>query len=163
MPKRMMDGWAFVRPPKASVGFQPRQSRWTQRRIQESSSRTARWRGSERTWGEYLDAMTLEGTGPLTAQRLRANVYLQTFECLGGAEPVLCAGDAVAGVRRAIGAGQAWLLGTYVGHSGTAYRDPAVGACVRTLLAACGAAAEHEGALIVRKRVIPGKQAWGAF
>ena len=118
-----------------------------------------RWSPAERTWGEYLDAMVLEGTGPLAGQRLRANVYVETFEPLT-AEPVLRAGDAVAGVRRRAGKGQAWLLGTYVGHNGTAYRDPAVHAAVRALLAACGVMPEHEGELILRKRVIPGKEAW---
>ncbi|HOZ07696.1 MAG TPA: hypothetical protein PKW75_05365, partial [candidate division Zixibacteria bacterium] len=56
--------------------------------------------------------------------------------------------------------GQAWLLGTYVGHSGTAYRDPAIHAAVKALLGACGVTPEHAGQLIVRKRVTPGKEAW---
>jgi beta-galactosidase len=120
----------------------------------------ARWSPAERTWGEYLDADMLAGAGPLAGHRLRANVYLQTFDCLAGAEPVLEASNAVAGVRRAVGKGQAWLLGTYVGHSGTAYRDPAIHAAVKALLAACGVTPEHEGALLLRKRVAPGKEAW---
>jgi beta-galactosidase len=120
----------------------------------------ARWSPPERTWGEYLEAQMLDGTGPLAGQRLRANVYLQTFECLAGADPVLRAGEAVAGVRRRVGQGQAWLLGTYVGHSGTAYRDPAIHAAVKALLAACGVVPEHEGKLILRKRVTSDKEAW---
>jgi hypothetical protein len=76
---------------------------------------------------------------------------------------VLRAGEAVAGVRRRVGKGQAWLLGTYVGHSGTAYRDPAIHAAVKALLAACGVAPEHEGNLLLRKRVTPGKEAWLFF
>lgn len=119
-----------------------------------------RWSPPERTWGEYLDAQMLIGTGPLEGQRLRANVYLQTFECLAGADPVLRAGEAVAGVRRRVGRGQAWLLGTYVGHSGTAYRDPAIPTAVKALLADCGVIPEHEGKLILRKRMTSGKEAW---
>ncbi|MCF7854645.1 MAG: beta-galactosidase [Candidatus Pacebacteria bacterium] len=119
-----------------------------------------RWSPPERTWGEYLDATMLEGAGPLAGEKLRANVYVQTFDCQAGAEPVLKAGDAVAGVRRTVGDGQAWLLGTYIGHNGTAYRDPAIHAAVRALLTACGLSPEHKGKLIVRKRVTPDKEAW---
>lgn len=120
----------------------------------------ARWSPPERTWGEYLDAQTLTGTGPLVGQQLRANIYLETYEALADAEPVLKAGELVAGVRRRVGKGQAWLLGTYVGHNGTAYRDPAIHAAVRALLAACDVKPQHAGKLILRKRVTPHKEAW---
>lgn len=120
----------------------------------------ARWSPAERTWGEYLDAQMLTGTGPLAGHQLRANIYLETLEALTGAEPVLKTGESVAGVRRCVGKGQAWLLGTYVGHNGTAYRDPAIHAVVRALLGVCGVTPEHTGKLIVRKRVTPGKEAW---
>ena len=66
----------------------------------------------------------------------------------------------IAGVRRRVGKGQVWLLGTYVGHKGTAYRDPAIPTAVKALLAACGVVPEHQGKLILRKRVTPGKEAW---
>ena len=118
-----------------------------------------RWSPAERTWGEYRDAQPLEGAGPLTGQRLCANVYLETF-ATAGSEPILYAGTEVAGVRRQVGQGSAWLLGTYIGHNGTAYRDPATHACIRVLLTACGVTAEHDGQLLVRKRVTPGKEAW---
>jgi len=123
----------------------------------------ARWSPPERTWGEYLDAQMLAGSGPLVGQQMRANVYLETYEALAGAEPVLKAGESVAGVRRRAGKGQAWLLGTYVGHNGTAYRDPAIHAAVRALLGACGVKPQHAGRLVLRKRVTPGKEAWLFF
>ncbi len=119
----------------------------------------ARWSPAERTWGEYRATQMLEGAGPLQGQRMLANVYLETF-APAGSEPVLRAGTEAAGVRRQVGKGSAWLLGTYVGHNGTAYRDPAIHACIRTLLAACGVTPEHEGRLVVRKRVTPRKEAW---
>jgi beta-galactosidase len=143
--------------PALAALFGVRQNDFSMVREPEGGSR---WSPAERTWGEYLDAQMLDGAGPLAGQRLRANVYLQTFDCLPGTDPVLRAGEAVAGVRRSVGKGQAWLLGTYVGHSGTAYRDPAVHAAVKTLLAACGMVPEHEGRLILRKRVASGKEAW---
>jgi len=143
--------------PSMAALFGVRQESFTMVREPDGGTR---WSPPGRTWGEYLDAQILEGDGPLVGQVLRANVYLQTFDCLEGAEPVLRAGDAVAGVRRRVGKGQAWLLGTYIGHSGTAYRDPGIDACVRALLEACGARREHEGRLVLRKRVLPNKEAW---
>ncbi|MCX7934370.1 MAG: hypothetical protein N3A66_03825, partial [Planctomycetota bacterium] len=52
---------------------------------------------------------------------------------------------------------------TYVGHSGTAYRDPANHAAVKALLQVCGVAPEHEGRLICRKRVGAHKEIWFYF
>ncbi len=118
-----------------------------------------RWSPQERTWGEYLEPAMLLGEGPLSGHALRANVYLETFECQGS-EPLLRYGDAVAGVVRSVGEGKAWLLGTYVGHSGTAYRDPANHEAVEALLAACDVVPERAGELLLRKRVAPGKEAW---
>ena len=119
----------------------------------------ARWSPAERTWGEYLDAQMLEGAGPLAGQQIRANVYIETFET-DDCEPIFYAGKHVAGVRKLVGQGSAWLLGTYVGHNGTAYRDPVIHAAVRTLLATCGVKPEYDGRLMVRKRITPGKEAW---
>lgn len=119
----------------------------------------ARWSPPERTWGEYREALVLQGAGPLAGQALRANVYVQTLLAEGG-EPVLYAEEQVAGVSRRLGAGSAWLLGTYVGHSGTAYREESTPAAVRALLAACGVQPQHEGRLVLRKRVTPRQEAW---
>ncbi len=146
--------------PTLAALFGVRQRSFTMVREPDGGSR---WSPAERTWGEYLDAQKLDGAGPLTGQHLRVNVYLETFETQAGAETALMAGDAVAGVRRRVGRGQAWLLGTYVGHNGTAYRDPVIHAAVRALLAACGVTPGHDGKLILRKRVTPGKEAWIFF
>jgi hypothetical protein len=118
-----------------------------------------RWSPQERTWGEYLAPAFLAGIGPLAGKRLRANGYIQTFTPIGGT-PCLRYGKAVAGVTRKVGEGTAWLIGTYVGHAGTAYRNPPSAVCVRTLLARCGVQPAHRGTLLLRKRVLPGKEAW---
>jgi hypothetical protein len=118
-----------------------------------------RWMPQERTWGEFLDAATLAGAGPLTGHSLRANLYIETV-ALQGAAPLLHYGDAAAGAVNAAGDGRAWLLGTYAGHSGSAYRDPANHACIEALMAACGVAPHRHGDLLIRKRVAPGAQAW---
>jgi len=117
------------------------------------------WSPAPRTWGEYLDDAMLEGTGVLAGHRLRANVYIQTFDCLAG-EPCLMYGAHTAGVRRKAGKGTAILLGTYVGHNGVAYRDAETRACIAALLQNCGVTSAHQGKLLLRKRAIPGKEAW---
>ncbi len=127
--------------------------------VREPDSGT-RWSPPERSWGEYLNAQMLDGAGPLAGCRLRANIYLQTFHCLEDAEPVMKAGDDVVGVRRRCGAGEAWLFGTYIGHSALAYREPRIMAAVRAIFDACGLRAEHEDRLLVRKRIASGKEGW---
>jgi hypothetical protein len=137
-----------------------------------------RWMPVERTWGEFREATVLQGVGPLAGLQAQANFYLQTFEIDGlpplpagegrgeGVKPVWMAEDQIAGVVRRVGAGQAWLIGTYLGHTGTAYRagvraqDLAPIQVVESLLAEAGARPAHEGRLLQRVRSIPGKQAF---
>ena len=121
----------------------------------------SRWLPPERTWGEYLDAAMLTGNGWLEGLKLRANLYIETF-IPEGSEVCLRYGEAVAGTVRQVGEhrGRAWLLGTFVGHNGTAYRDADTRACVRSLLAHCGVTPARAGSLLLRKRVMPGKEAW---
>lgn len=118
-----------------------------------------RWSPPERTWGEYLDPAMLVGVGPLAGMQLRANVYIETFECLTS-RPCLMHGNAAAGAVREVGQGRAWLLGTFAGHCGTSYRDSASAELIRALLGSCGVAPERAGKLLLRKRVIGGKEAW---
>ena len=120
----------------------------------------SRWSPKERTWGEYIDALILNGTGILFGKKLLANVYLQTFEAGNEAEVTLRTGKEVVGVRRRIGKGQGWLFGTYIGHNGTAYRDPDVHETVCSILSICGVSQEHRGKLILRKRIAGNKEAW---
>jgi len=118
-----------------------------------------KWSPQERTWGEYLEPAMLEGSGALAGWRARANVYIETFQCQGS-EPCLRYGEQVAGTVRAAGKGQAWLLGTYLGHSGAAYRSAETHALALALLARCGVAPARVGELALRKRVGEGQEAW---
>ena len=118
-----------------------------------------RWSPTERTWGEYLDATMLRGCGALAGAQARANAYVEALEPLGS-EACLMWGNQVAGVRHAVGKGTAWLLGTYLGHNGTAYGDGETRDLVRSLLACCGVGPWHSGRLLLRKRVLPDKEAW---
>ena len=118
-----------------------------------------RWSPPERTWGEYLDAADLTGTGLLESHSLRANVYIETY-LPTDAETVLKRGDATAGTIRRIGDGTACLLGTFVGHSGTAYRNRETSDCLLSLLAKKGIHPQTEGELLLRKRIAGKKEAW---
>lgn len=118
-----------------------------------------RWSPPERTWGEYQEAAIFNGVGPLEGCFLRANVYGETFVPTTST-PCLLYGHAVAGTVRQVGAGQAWLFGTFAGHNGTAYRDPETRNCIKTLLALCGITPAHQGKLLLRKRITAGKEAW---
>jgi hypothetical protein len=112
-----------------------------------------------RTWGEYLDECILAGTGPLAGYSLRANVHLETFTCIT-ALPLVKFGEEVAGSIRRAGKGQAILLGTYAGHCGTAVREQSSWDLIKVLLKICDIEPINTGKLLLRKRSIPGKQAW---
>ena len=142
--------------PKARELFGVRHESLTMVREPQGGSR---WSPQERTWGEYLEDAMLEGVGPLEGLRLRANVYVETFGC-EGSEPCLRHEGRTVGAVRNVGKGRAWLLGTFVGHNGTAYQDEESQALVRALLAQCGVAPAHEGRLLLRKRVGDAKEAW---
>jgi beta-galactosidase GanA len=119
----------------------------------------ARWSPPERTWGEYIDPVMLSGAAALASLKLRANVYVETFTC-SDSEPCLLLGDAVAGTVRRLGNGRAWLLGTFAGHAGTAYREDDSRSLVRSLLSQCEIEPAHRGTLLLRKRVAADKEAW---
>ncbi len=118
-----------------------------------------RWSPRERTWGEYREAALLEGAGPLQGQRLRANLYVETYAPQEAEACLHCEGS-VAGVVRRIGEGSAWLLGTLVGHSGTSYRDADTPAAVGALLQECGVMTAPTGDLLLQKRVGERREAW---
>jgi len=118
-----------------------------------------RWMPAERTWGEFLDATALEGTGIMKGQKVPAHYCLQTFEPKGS-EPFLDYNGAAAGVTRKAGKGTAWLLGTYIGHNGNAYRKEQTPQFVRELMKQCGVRRQNEGELLVQKRVGAEREAW---
>lgn len=119
----------------------------------------ARWSPPERTFGEYYDEEMILGTGDFINFRLRANIYIQTFVC-NGSTPILKFKDTCAGAVRTVGKGKAWLLGTYAGHNGTAYKDKETREFIKELLSQCGIKPENTGELLLRKRVSDYKEAW---
>jgi beta-galactosidase len=127
--------------------------------LMREPAETDRWSQPERTWGEYADACFLDGEGALAGFRLRANMYLQTFVADDN-DVVLHLNGEPAGVCRAYGSGKIWLLGTYIGPSGTAYREDDTPAAVRKLLEVCGVLPSHDGKLLLRKRINSDSEAW---
>ena len=119
----------------------------------------SRWSPYARTWGEFLDAASLTGKNELEGVKTPANFYIQTFQTIDS-KPCLYYKEKVAGTVRNYGKGNAWLLGTYVGHNGTAYRNKETPEFVKSLMKKCNVFPEHEGKLLVRKRIIKGEEAW---
>ncbi|MBA4168483.1 MAG: beta-galactosidase [Chitinophagaceae bacterium] len=118
-----------------------------------------RWMPQERGFGEFLPAAKLQGTGLMKGTSIRANFYLQTFDP-GTAEPVLQYGNEVAGTVRTAGKGRAWIIGSFVGHNGTAYRDDDALAFVKKLMDNCGVEGESKGKLLLRRRIGANREAW---
>ena len=118
-----------------------------------------RWSQPERTWGEYEKEGFLDGAEDMEFSRLRASIFIETYKAddndicfLWNQEP--------AGIRKKIGAGKIWLIGTALGPSATAYVEEESDNAIKLLLSLCGVRPKHEGRLLVQKRVGNGKEAW---
>ena len=101
----------------------------------------------------------LEGTGEFKGFKTLANYYLQTFECKGGT-PVFKAGEDVAACENSVGKGRIWLLGTFIGHNGTAYFTPSILELCDKFMQLSGVAPQKIGNLLVQKRISGKKEAW---
>jgi beta-galactosidase len=118
-----------------------------------------RWTPEERTWGEFAPVTYLEGTGEFTGTRTLANYYLQTFKCNGGT-PIFKAGEEVAACENKVGKGKIWLMGTFIGHNGTAYDTKGTLALVNKFMQLSGINPQRIGDLLVQKRIHGNKEAW---
>ena len=121
---------------------------------------TQRWMPAERSWGEFLEPAMLEGVGPLAGQRARANLYIETFDCVDS-EPILRY-DIAPGGNRPRGRARAGP-GCWAPTSATAARPTAMPPatswfwrCWRTVTSR----PERVGELLLCKRVSDGKEAW---
>lgn len=119
-----------------------------------------RWVPKERTWGEYLEPAMLEGMAPFAGMKLRANYYIETYTCTASSVPILKYSDDVAGAVRKYGNGKAFLIGTFIGHNGTAYPDLETRAFTASLLKECDVVPLHQGRLLLRKRKNTDAEAW---
>ncbi len=117
------------------------------------------WTPPERGWGEFLDAMILDGVGEFAGARLRVNAILQTLTPTT-ATPILTTGDDVAGTINKFGDGHAVLLGTLSGHGGITYRLDEPELLFEKLLDMAGVKPDRTGVLLRRKRVLGDTEAW---
>ncbi len=118
-----------------------------------------RWMTEERTWGEQLEPTVFQGSGPFEGEKIRANFYVETFET-EVADPILYYGNEIAGVRRKIGKGNAFLLGTFLGYNATAHRNDHNLDFIESLMNTIGVERENIGKLLVRKRIAKDLEAW---
>lgn len=109
-----------------------------------------RWKMHELSWGDYHPSRSMTGCGALEGISIAPNLYLESFTCTTGV-PLMHCGDAVCAVSHQTGKGEAWLLGSFLGHSGTAYRGEGPQELVRRLLSQCGISPEHDGTLLLRR------------
>jgi beta-galactosidase len=119
---------------------------------------SSRWTPVERTWGEFLDNIPLQGTGPLLGLSIDPSLYIETYDPVIS-QVLVTFNNQVAGVENSLGEGKAILLGTCLGHHGDAYRSRESINFIRALLAHCGITPLHEGRLLMRKRAINSKTA----
>ena len=100
--------------------------RQTELKMVNEPAEPRRWMPTERTWGEFAEQVVLQGAGLLSGSCVRANLYIETFEVETGtaepAQPCLFHNRQIVGVVRKYGLGRAWLIGSLIGHNGSAYR-----------------------------------------
>jgi len=115
-----------------------------------------------RTWGEYLDPAEFDGTGVFEGHNLRANVYIQCFE-LNGAKEILNYDGMTAGAINSCGKGKAVIIGSYIGHNGTTYRNDATNNFVKKLLSIADVKYSSNNGVNIRERCADGKKAYILF
>jgi beta-galactosidase GanA len=122
-----------------------------------------RWTFAERTWGEFQEAQWLQGVGDLAGQRLRPSFCLTTFRPTTAA-PLLTLDDGrIAGTVRRLGKGRAILIGSVLGHAGTAHRDAAHHAGIAALTGLSGVKPQTMGGCTLMKRIAGNCEAWFLF
>jgi len=121
-----------------------------------------RWTPLERSYGEILSTTRFNGTGPLKGHSVLPSLYVETFKAKGST-PILLCGDKVVGVANSFGQGQAFLVGTFLGHACSAFEDAATEAFLLFLLGRAGVEPELRGKLPRRRRVREDREAWFLF
>jgi hypothetical protein len=120
-----------------------------------------RWSQKERTWGEYEEAGFLRGRGIFEGLTVQANIFIETYQAPPEDISVCFTwGDKAAGIVRSLGQGKMYLVGTCVGPNGTAYIEADSQGELRKLLNCWDVKPEHEGTLLIQKRVFENQQAW---
>lgn len=109
-----------------------------------------RWRMHSLGYGDYLDSCVMEGCDWLTDVQLTPNLYLTTFE-IGQGKALMTAQGGCCAVERTLDQGTALLFGSFLGHSGTAYRSEMSAKFVQRLTDKLALGVAYRGQMLVRE------------
>src|SRR5262249_35118253 len=104
----------------------------------------------------------LKGTGEFANHRVFPAYYLQTL-LPSTARPVLMAGSEVAGSANTYGKGEAYLVGTLLGHAVLSYNDTGNENFLAAILVRSGVSPDKVGKLHRRQRRLGKQTAWFLF
>jgi len=113
---------------------------------------SSRWMPEEFSYGDYADAGFLEGVGAFEGLRIRANMFIETYDAHHKETCFMWKGKP-AGVIKNVGKGKVLLIGTCVGPNSTSYVEPGFHKAAKGILMDyAGISKTHEGKLLISHR-----------
>lgn len=88
--------------------------------IDENNGR--RWKMDEYSFGDYAPFEVMKGIEEFEGEELNPHVYIEWFGT-NGSKAILSCSKGICGTKNNFGMGESYLIGTILGHSGTAYKD----------------------------------------
>ena len=122
----------------------------------------SKWTISEFGPRDIKQFRNLSGVGDWSKESVFPAFYIQTL-APQTAKPILMYGDQVAGSVNKFGKGQAYLVGTLLGHAFLAYNDPRNASFLAEVLKREGVRPDNVGELKRRRRVLGNQSAWFLF
>jgi hypothetical protein len=122
----------------------------------------AKWTGMAVGFGDSVAFEELKGTGEFANHSIFPAYYLQTL-LPSTARPTLMAGSGVVGSMNLFGRGQAYLVGTLLGHAVLSYNDPQNESFLAAILQKAGVSSDQLGKLHRRQRQLGRRTAWFLF
>jgi len=122
----------------------------------------AKWSGMAIGFGDSAAFEELTGAGEFSGHRVFPAYYLQTL-LPSAARPILMAGNEVAGIVNTYGKGQAYLVGTLLGHAVLSYNDQGNENFLAAVLQRAGVLPDKLGKLRRRQRQWGTQTAWFLF
>jgi beta-galactosidase len=120
------------------------------------------WTGEEISYGDSEPYRDLAGAGEFIQHKIMPAYYLQTLTPKTSA-PILLDQTEVAGCVNRYGQGQAYLIGTLLGHATLSYNDHGNEKFLGQILALAGVRPDVVGKLKRRRRVLGNQEAWFLF
>jgi hypothetical protein len=120
------------------------------------------WTGEEISYGDSEPYRDLAGAGEFIRHKIMPAYYLQTLTPKTSA-PILLDQTEVAGCVNRYGQGQAYLIGTLLGHATLSYNDHGNEKFLGQILALAGVRPDVVGKLKRRRRVLGNQEAWFLF